>query len=208
MLTSAMVTGDEDPNSILNGAITQSGDYIQIPVSSSAVLTTMNVGLNIEFALPAALVMDGTKGQVLIVEVTWENLPAAQWIAALGLRDPLSTPVGLAAGISRSGANTAPVCVRAVAFAQGTAMTATALQSDGNVTVYGDWNDSDIVDNIACCVVEEAGVVRGTSSGNVGAVALRSRTNLVLFIGHNAGILHTETLGVKARYAIVDAKVP
>lgn len=203
-LTAAGIVGDEDPNVIKDGAVTESGGFLQIPVDSDALYATLNATYNIRWALPAALVLDGSKPQLLLVEVEFDTLPTGQWTAALGIRDPASTPIGLAAGIRRLvGGNTAPFVNRAAGSATGGAVSATALLAFGCIGAIGAWDDVEIVDNVASSTVSQAGgPAESIPTTNAGAVGLRSRSHLVLSIGSFAAA--AETLAIKGRYAVLD----
>lgn len=202
VLDIADTTGSTDPNSLANGTVTMSGDYMQIPVSTSQNRLTLGAGYLIRFPFPGALFGNNFLG----VRVTMAAQFTGAWGCHLGYVD-LTDSSGIATGM-RMVTSTSRIRPRGVTYANSLDgqdhPSALALVSRGLINTVGSFDGVDVNVSSACMTVEYDGETVGFSISNTGSPTPDSAsTELCAVITHTGTTADTETLSVRFEYAII-----
>ena len=198
----ASMTGTTDPGGWLTGAVTESGGYLQIPVSTGSNQSTIAGATRLRWPMPATV--NTGAPFVLLSRILFQAKPTGAYGAAVGLYDGVT---GLAAGLRhKTGASVMSSFMnRGAGSSTGNNFTATALSSIGAISVMGDFDGVATLEYSGWSCVEDGGSTKTTSLGTSPAAASTfANQEIILSIPHGSTTTEAETLAVKAEYAFLE----
>lgn len=196
----ASMTGTTDPGGWLTGSITESGGYLQIPISTSSNTTSIAGCPRLRWPMPS---VDTGLPYVMLVRILFQTKPSGAYGAAVGLYDGTT---GIAAGLRHrtSTGDMAAFVSRGASSTTGDDLSATSLASYGAISYAGDMDGVATLEHSAWTCLEEAGsTVTAAISTSPAAASSFGAQEVILSIPHASVVSEAETLSVRAEYAFV-----
>lgn len=203
LIAAADITSTNDPNSIENGAYSQVGDRIRVPVQSTGNHQALTAGLTYGIAWPGSIPLDGTQRGFFLARISVSGVPTGNYRVTLGLFDSTGGS-GMTVGLGKSGSNMQPVAVKGGSASTGSTVSATALEAVGSVQILGDYDGVVTIDTAGSAGLTEGAGAEGAAIIGTSASADASNVAMVIAITRQGtGSTSDENIDIKAEWAYI-----